>query len=70
MADVTVKMRRDEPVYPGGPVTADVHPDEVDNWLKAGWIVEAPEPNEPATSAVVETENDNKRPLRKREKRS
>lgn len=33
----TVPMQRDEPPHPGGPVTADVHPDEVENWRSAGW---------------------------------
>jgi hypothetical protein len=32
----TVKMVRYDEVV-DGPRTADVHPDEVDNWLKAGW---------------------------------
>ncbi|HEY0684759.1 MAG TPA: hypothetical protein VGD45_20650 [Steroidobacter sp.] len=32
-----VKMKRSEPVHAGGPVTADVHPDEVDNWIAGGW---------------------------------
>lgn len=31
----TVKMVRHDDC--AGPRTADVHPDEVDNWLKAGW---------------------------------
>lgn len=66
MADATVKMRRDEPVYPGGPVTADVHPDEVDNWRKAGWIVETPEPDKRPTVAGAGVAQANKRPARKR----
>lgn len=24
-------------MHPGGPVTADVHPDEVENWKACGW---------------------------------
>lgn len=32
-----VKMRRIEPVHPDGPITANVHPDEVDNWIAGGW---------------------------------
>ncbi len=28
-----VVMVRDAPEFPGGPLSADVHPDEVDNWL-------------------------------------
>lgn len=35
----TVAMQRDEPPHPGGPVTADVHPDEVDHYRAAGWRV-------------------------------
>lgn len=34
-----VKMRRIEPIHPGGPKTADVHPDEVENFKAAGWHV-------------------------------
>lgn len=33
----TVKMVREAPMHKGGPVTADVHSDEVDAWIKAGW---------------------------------
>lgn len=33
----TVKMVRETPMHAGGPVTADVHEDEVAGWLKAGW---------------------------------
>jgi len=33
----TVKMRRDVPIVEGGPTECDVHPDEVENWAKAGW---------------------------------
>ncbi len=33
----TVPMQRNEPVFPGGPTTADVHPDEVQNMVAAGW---------------------------------
>lgn len=43
-----VKMFRSEPAREGGPVTADVHPDNVAECLKAGWQVceqiEQPEP--------------------------
>jgi len=37
---VTVPMIRDTDLYPA-PHTADVHPDEVDNFLAGGWV-EAP----------------------------
>lgn len=36
-APETLQMVRDEPQFPGGPVTADVHPDEVANFQRAGW---------------------------------
>ncbi len=32
-----VVMVRDEPEFPGGPLSAEVHPDEVDNWLALDW---------------------------------
>lgn len=32
-----VKMTRDPEIYTEGPHKADVHPDEVDNYLSAGW---------------------------------
>ncbi len=32
-----VKMTRFAPSRPGGPTTADVHPDEVPLYLKKGW---------------------------------
>jgi len=38
MAD-TVKMVRDEPMAPNGPVTADVHPEEVANMTACGWVL-------------------------------
>ena len=34
-----VKMSRDVEVYPA-PHEADVHPDEVDNFLSGGWVVD------------------------------
>ena len=33
-------MVRDEPEFPGGPLSAEVHPDEVENWLALGWQLE------------------------------
>ena len=39
--DVTlVKMVRSEEAAAGGPLTADVHPDEVANYAQAGFVVE------------------------------
>jgi hypothetical protein len=35
-----VKMRRSHPQHPGGPLTADVHPDEVANYSQHGWLKE------------------------------
>ncbi len=33
-------MVRDTQEFPGGPLRADVHPDEVDNWLALDWRLE------------------------------
>ncbi|HEB4874332.1 TPA: hypothetical protein R0C45_002510 [Kluyvera ascorbata F0526] len=33
-------MVRDTPEFPGGPLGAEVHPDEVDNWLALDWRLE------------------------------
>lgn len=35
-----VAMMRDTPEFPGGPLSAEVHPDEVDNWLALDWRLE------------------------------
>ncbi|HII1964818.1 TPA: hypothetical protein ACYZXY_003299 [Escherichia coli] len=35
-----VAMMRDTPEFPGGPLRADVHPAEVDNWLALDWRLE------------------------------
>lgn len=35
-----VFMVRDTPEFPGGPLSAEVHPDEVDNWLALDWRLE------------------------------
>jgi len=35
-----VVMVRDEPEFPGGPLSAEVHPDEVGNWLVLDWRLE------------------------------
>lgn len=32
-----VAMITDFPAFPGAPTTADVHPDEVENWKAHGW---------------------------------
>lgn len=32
-----VAMRRDAPLHEGGPTTADVHPDEVEEWMRHDW---------------------------------
>ena len=33
-------MARDTPEFPGGPLSAEVHPAEVDNWLALDWRLE------------------------------
>jgi hypothetical protein len=38
-APVLVLMTRSENDANGGPTTADVHPDEVLNWIAYGWSV-------------------------------
>ena len=38
MTDI-MKMTREEPMFPGGPMTADVHPNEVEAWKLAGWVI-------------------------------
>ncbi|HDR2753168.1 TPA: hypothetical protein QCJ76_001736 [Enterobacter asburiae] len=35
-----VVMVREIPEFPGGPLSAEVHPDEVDNWLALDWRLE------------------------------
>ena len=35
-----VVMVSDIPEFPGGPLRADVHPAEVDNWLALDWRLE------------------------------
>ena len=39
MADI-VKMKRLEPQFPGAPVDAEVHPDEVDGMKACDWYVD------------------------------
>lgn len=34
-----VTMVTDVPHFPGAPTSADVHPDEVENWKAHGWRV-------------------------------
>jgi hypothetical protein len=42
-----IQLYRDEPIHPGGPVTADVPPSEVESWQLAGWrIAPATKPKE------------------------
>lgn len=35
-----IRMKRKHPQHPGGPLTADVHPEEVENYAQAGWMQE------------------------------
>ena len=39
MSDL-IRMRRETPQHEGGPVTAEVHPDEVENFERENWLVE------------------------------
>lgn len=50
----TVRMRRDEPPFPGGPVTADVHPDEEANYVAAGWLRDESEARAREEAAAAE----------------
>ena len=34
-----IPMYREEPAHPGGPTTADVHPEEAESMQSAGWRV-------------------------------
>lgn len=34
-----VPMVTDTELFPGAPKTADVHPNEVENWIAAGWRI-------------------------------
>ena len=35
----TIPMVRELEPRQSGPVTADVHPDEIDNWKQGGWRI-------------------------------
>lgn len=48
----TIPMVRDEPAYPGGPTSANVHPDEVANFVTRGWLRSD---GKPAPAPVAET---------------
>lgn len=43
MTVTTVRMKRDESAANGGPLTADVHPDEVENYKLGGFVVDEAE---------------------------
>ena len=45
MADI-VKMKRLEPQFPGGPVEAEVHPDEVEGMKSCDWYVDGEQAEE------------------------
>lgn len=52
-----IKMSRDPAIYPQGPHTANVHPEEVQNFLDAGWVEgEGRDINDPAQMTRVELE--------------
>jgi hypothetical protein len=57
-ANNTVKMRRTAPAIPGGPVTADVHINEIDNWAREGWEKELAETTMPSVAAPVIMQNE------------
>lgn len=42
-ATETVLMVRSSPAYPGGPVEADVHPNDVHLWIDEGWVKDTSE---------------------------
>ncbi|MGA9771639.1 MAG: hypothetical protein WBV94_21590 [Blastocatellia bacterium] len=54
----TVRMTRSNPAHPGGPVEADVHPDEITNYAAGGWSVAEPEQtNAPKQPSVPKQSN-------------
>lgn len=40
-ATETVLMVRSSPAHPGGPVEADVHPNDIHLWIDEGWVKDA-----------------------------
>lgn len=48
-----IPMTRSPEEYPEGPWTADVHPDEVQNFSAAGWVVADPKAKRVAASKPV-----------------
>ncbi|MBP2157130.1 Head-to-tail connector protein [Erwinia rhapontici] len=42
-ATETVMMVRSSPAHPGGPVEADVHPNDVHLWIDEGWVKDTSE---------------------------
>jgi hypothetical protein len=58
MPDQLIQLYRDEPIHPGGPVTADVPLSEVESWQLAGWrIASDPKHKEkPDAKAYAEAE--------------
>ena len=46
-----IKMRRATPQHEGGPVTADVHRDEVSAYLQVDWEIETSEVSAESSSA-------------------
>ena len=49
-------MKRDEPAFQGGPVTADVHPDEVQGFLDLGWSLDQAPAKPPKKKGKAEKE--------------
>lgn len=54
--DALIKMIRDEPAHEGGPVEADVHPDEIPNFQAGGWVVAPDAETESETGETPPTE--------------
>lgn len=48
-----VKMMRDEPQFEGGPLTATVHPDEVENYQQGGWVINTEEKSDTSPAGAV-----------------
>ncbi len=50
-----IKMVRSEEAAAGGPLTADVHPDEAANYALAGFVAEDAEPAKARKAALAKS---------------